>query len=287
MEAINKIELEELLVIDIETTTLVKQLELNTPLFDAWSYTNKKLNLTDIELLDLYHEKGALYPEFGRIACISVGTLHNGNFVTMTFNDENEKELIEKFNKTLRRKHWKVSGHFIKTFDIPYIFKRSIVNGVIPHKLVDVSGKKPWEIIWIVDTAELWGFTSLVAVTNALGIPSPKDDISGADVPKMYWDGEIERISRYCEKDVEAVYNILYRFKNISDVPAPLVEKPLLTAMFEGHFSEADNEILKTLFNDATKENAEKMSTILNAIVSTAKGKTTKLTKAHIKQLNS
>jgi hypothetical protein len=42
----------------------------------------------------------------------------------------------------------------------------------------------------------------------AFGIPTPKDGIEGADVSKCFHNGEIERIVKYCDKDVVALVNV-------------------------------------------------------------------------------
>jgi hypothetical protein len=48
-----------------------------------------------------------------------------------------------------------------------------------------------------------------------LGIPSPKDDIDGSEVAKVFYkEKNIERIVTYCEKDTIAVAQILLRFNN-------------------------------------------------------------------------
>ena len=71
------------------------------------------------------------------------------------------------------------------------------------------------------DTMELWKFgdykhySSLQLLTSILGIPSPKDDIDGSEVAKVYYkDKNLERIISYCEKDTIAVAQLLIRFNN-------------------------------------------------------------------------
>ena len=68
---------------------------------------------------------------------------------------------------------------------------------------------------------ELWKFgdykhyTSLKLLTAILGIPSPKDDIDGSEVAKVYYQQKkLERIVAYCEKDTIAVAQVLLRFNN-------------------------------------------------------------------------
>ena len=47
-----------------------------------------------------------------------------------------------------------------------------------------------------------------------LDIPSPKDDIDGSEVGRVFWEeNDLRRIAKYCEKDVLAVMQLLLRFK--------------------------------------------------------------------------
>ena len=93
-----------------------------------------------------------------------------------------------------------------------------IQNIELPYKL-NLFGKKPWEVPHL-DTLELWKFgdyktyTSLKLLTNVLGIPSPKDDIDGSEVYRVYYkEQEIDRIITYCEKDTIAVAQIFLRLR--------------------------------------------------------------------------
>ena len=57
-------------------------------------------------------------------------------------------------------------------------------------------------------------FTSLALLTHILGIPTPKDDISGADVARVYYeDKDLERIATYCRKDVVATAQLYLRLR--------------------------------------------------------------------------
>jgi predicted PolB exonuclease-like 3'-5' exonuclease len=91
---------------------------------------------------------------------------------------------------------------------------------------LDIAGKKPWEISHF-DTMELWKFgdykayTSLALLCHVFKIPTPKDDISGADVARVFYeDGDLERIKVYCEKDVIALIQLFLRMKG-----EPLVDE--------------------------------------------------------------
>ena len=114
-------------------------------------------------------------------------------------------------------------GHNIKRFDIPFLCKRLILNGLEIPEQFKVYGKKPWELTFI-DTAEVWSFgawqesfTSLDILTTALGIPTPKSDIDGSQVGEVYWqDEDYKRIADYCEKDVAATINVLMQLSGLA-----------------------------------------------------------------------
>lgn len=89
----------------------------------------------------------------------------------------------------------------------------------LPAKL-NLFGKKPWEVPHL-DTMELWKFgdykhfTSLQLLASILGIPSPKDDIDGSDVARVYYqEKDLARITEYCEKDTITLAQLLLRFNN-------------------------------------------------------------------------
>ena len=74
--------------------------------------------------------------------------------------------------------------------------------------------------MFIYQKLNLWKFgdyksyTSLKLLTHILGIPSPKDDIGGSEVYRVYYEeNEIDRIVTYCEKDTIAVAQIFLRLR--------------------------------------------------------------------------
>jgi uncharacterized protein YprB with RNaseH-like and TPR domain len=134
-----------------------------------------------------------------------------------------EKKILNDFSNLLNT-HFNgtqhlLCGHNAKEFDIPFIARRMIINGIaLPNKL-NLFGKKPWEVPHL-DTLELWKFgdfkhfTSLKLLTKVLGVPSPKDDIDGSEVARVFYEEkDIDRIITYCEKDVIAVAQIFLRFR--------------------------------------------------------------------------
>ena len=110
-------------------------------------------------------------------------------------------------------------AHNGKEFDFPYIARRMIIQSALqlPSKL-NLFGKKPWEVPHL-DTMELWKFgdykhyTSLQLLASILGVPSPKDDIDGSDVARVYYqEKDLGRIVEYCEKDTITLAQLLLTF---------------------------------------------------------------------------
>ena len=112
-----------------------------------------------------------------------------------------------------------MAAHNGKEFDFPFIARRMLILGLaLPQKL-QLFGKKPWELGFL-DTLDLWKFgdykhyTSLNLLAYVLGIPSPKDDITGAEVRAVYYqEQDIARIAQYRQKDTLTVAQILLRMR--------------------------------------------------------------------------
>lgn len=220
--------LKDLIFMDIETAREVEELELDSPMFDSWAYSMRKktANGTDEELLQMYKDDAALYAEFAKIVCITVGMIRGDELYTKTYRGD-ERQILMEFNNMLdvstgKNAKTMLCGHAIKGFDAPFIAKRCLIHGLKFNYLLDVFGKKPWEVdAQMLDTKTLWqgtGFTpsSLINIAVALGIPSPKSDISGADVGRVYYeegDAGVTRIVRYCERDVLATANVVRKLK--------------------------------------------------------------------------
>ena len=97
--------------------------------------------------------------------------------------------------------------------------RRMLINGLKLPAALDLAGKKPWEVNHL-DTLELWkfgdykNFTSLNLLASVFKIPTPKDDIDGSQVARVYWEeNNLKRIVKYCQKDVLTVAQLLLRFK--------------------------------------------------------------------------
>ena len=222
---ISKLNLEDILFLDIETVPETQRFsELDEAKQQLWELKSQ-YQRGDVSAEEFY-ERAGIWAEFGKIVCISVGYFNlQGDIRTfrVTSFHGDEKKILKDF-KNLLLSHFSQAKHLLcahngKEFDFPYIARRMIIHNIeLPYKL-NLFGKKPWEVPHL-DTLELWKFgdyktyTSLKLLTNVLNIPSPKDDIDGSDVARVYYEEQdIDRIITYCEKDTIAVAQIFLRLR--------------------------------------------------------------------------
>ena len=223
---IHNLNLENLLFLDIETVPETKYYsDLSEDKQKLWDSKSKYQRKEDYSPEDFYDRAG-IWAEFGKIICISVGYFTEVNSVrrfrvTSFYGDEHG--LLLEF-KALIETHFSKPKHLLcahngKEFDFPYIARRMVIHKIsLPLKL-NLFGKKPWEVPHL-DTLELWKFgdfkhyTSLKLLTSVLGIPSPKDDIDGSEIFRVYYEEKnVERIVTYCQKDAIAVAQVILRLR--------------------------------------------------------------------------
>lgn len=171
------------------------------------------------------YPRAGIYAEFGKIVCISCGFIQGSGdhkkIMLKSFYGDNEQLLLHDFSEMIKK--WSstdprfLCGHNGKEFDFPYLCRRLVINTIPIPAILNISGKKPWEVNHL-DTMELWkfgdfkSFTSLNLLAHTLGITTPKDDIDGSVVWEVYWNEKnLERIVTYCQKDVVTVAQVLLR----------------------------------------------------------------------------
>ena len=218
------IDFSKILFLDIETVSQKKTYdELDERMQKLWTKKAEQLNRDNPDLTpaDIY-DRSAIYAEFGKIVCISVGFFNGERFRLKSFYGHDEKALLTEFADMLNRHYGypeaQLCAHNGKEFDFPYMARRMLINGIPIPKVLQVAGKKPWETNFI-DTMELWKFgdyknyTSLDLLCAILNLPTPKDDINGSEVGRVYWqENDLERIKTYCQKDVLAIAQIMRRY---------------------------------------------------------------------------
>ncbi len=215
--------LENILFLDIETVP--QQPDYNDMPENIKKFWDKKagyLAKSDEDTPRTLFGRAGIYAEFGKIICISTGFIHGDTFRVKSFFGDDEKVLLTAFAQMLNSFYNKpqhlLCGHNSKEFDIPYIARRMLVNGIALPVILNLFGKKPWEVQHL-DTMELWkfgdykNFTSLDLLTAIFNIPSPKGDIDGSMVATVYYkEKDLPRIVEYCQRDTLAVAQLLLRY---------------------------------------------------------------------------
>lgn len=226
-----KEQLKDILFVDIETASAVPEYaqlsERMQALWDKKSQRYRRGDDAEKSSEQLFTEKAGIHAEFARVVCISCGYLQFDeegapSMNMKSYGGEDEVEVLAEFGKMLDKYTAVKAGrtlcaHNGKEFDYPFLGRRYVINQLrIPYSL-QVQGKKPWEVN-LLDTMELWKFgdyksyTSLNLLSAILDIPSPKDDIDGSDVGRVFWqEKDHERIRIYCEKDVLTTAQVVLR----------------------------------------------------------------------------
>lgn len=222
--------LENILFLDIETVPAYADFDDVPEVFQKlWNKKSSNFRNDEESASDVYQRAG-IYAEFGKVVCISCGILvlrdQKKFFRLKSFYGDDEKQILQGFNGMLQKfasnRKAQLCAHNGKEFDFPFLARRMLVNRIALPEILDIAGKKPWEVNFL-DTLELWKFgdykhyTSLELLTNLFGIPSPKDDIDGSQVADVYYkEKDIGRIAAYCEKDVVALTQLFLSYKGES-----------------------------------------------------------------------
>lgn len=221
-------DIDNLLFIDIETVSGYKG--YNDMPENLKQYWDKKASyqkdFDGSNEKELYVERAGIFSEFGKIIVVSIGQLFYDKerklcLKVKSIANHDEKALLFEFKSILSKykDNLNLCGHNIKEFDLPYIGRRMLVNGINVPAQLNISGKKPWEINHI-DTMELWkfgdrkNFTSLDLLATILEIPSSKTDMNGSQVGDYYYNKDgLSEISEYCNKDVITTAYLFLRLK--------------------------------------------------------------------------
>jgi len=242
-------ELQKVVFFDLETASshaTLDDLHIDNPkMAELWSkrceYLRSRFeenkHMTDEQL---YINKAALTPEFARIICASFGRLsftasgdpdispgkYAHSLTIKSYSSTDELIVLDGIEKVFTSfAAYKFSGHNIKRFDVPMMCKRLLMNGKSLPKGLQIQNLKPWDMPFI-DTSELWSFgawqesfASLELLATSLSLETPKSDIKGEEVGKIFWqDRDIDRITEYCQRDVLAVAQSILKLSNLDIV---------------------------------------------------------------------
>ena len=231
---LDSIRLQNILFLDIETVSQYPTFEEVPKKWQKLWEKKSSYFISEGESLSDTYQRAGIYAEFGKIICISVGVYRMINskpvFRIKSFFGENEKELLKGFCKLLNDRfsspEYLLCAHNGKEFDFPYLARRILVNRLKLPYLLDIAGRKPWEVQHL-DTMQLWKFgdykhyTSLDVLASLFGINSPKKQMDGSDVGRVYWvDKKMEEIVTYCQNDTLTVAQLLLAYQG-----KPLIKK--------------------------------------------------------------
>jgi uncharacterized protein YprB with RNaseH-like and TPR domain len=224
-------EFKDVLFLDIETVTMVEShAQLNERFKTQWarkaSFLKRQEDQTDE---DLFHERAGIYAEFGKIIVIAIGKYVDNEHGTLSlktkyFAHDDEKTLLLEFKAMLDKvdTKTKLCAHNGKEFDFPFLSRRMLVNGIPLPTLLNLSGKKSWEVPHL-DTMEMWKFgdykhyTSLDLLLTLFSIPSSKSLMDGSKVNQVYYrEKDLKKIAEYCVSDVVAIAQLFLKMKGLA-----------------------------------------------------------------------
>lgn len=221
-------DLSKILFLDIETVSQHKSFEEASETSQTlWADKARFMLNEENTTPESVYGRAAIYAEFGKIVCISCGIISERDgqkqLRVKSYADHDEVSLLQDFAKLLNgyfnQNDHLLCGHNGKEFDFPYIARRMLINGIKLPSILDIAGKKPWEVNHL-DTMQMWkfgdykSFTSLKLLAHVFDLPTPKDDIDGSQVGGVYWqENDLDRIVRYCEKDVITLTQVFLKMK--------------------------------------------------------------------------
>lgn len=223
---------EDLLFIDIETVPLFSS-EQDVPEVELALWKKKENLLNQRRENDFVtYQNAGIYAEFGKIICICAGSLCRTNegisLQIQSFSGKDEKTVLQNFVDYLSYfdQELVLCAHNGKEFDFPFICRRLLINRINLPPVLQIAGKKPWEIRHL-DTLELWKFgdfkhyTSLDLLSHVFGIESPKNGMDGSLVFQTYYqENNLPKIRDYCENDVVALCKVfLFQTGNLNWIP--------------------------------------------------------------------
>ena len=227
-------QLSNILFLDIETASATESFaELDPRLQPEWIRKERLIRRESVlEPGELFFDRAGIHAEFGKVICVGVGFFQAKKkekkhyFRSKVFAQEEEKETLLELKTLLEKKKWILCAHNGKEFDFPYLARRMVIQGIPLPEILNLFGKKPWEIIHQ-DTMEMWKFgdrrsyTSLELLAELMGISGAKADLSGDQVNRVFYkENGLARINEYCLEDVIVVAQLYLRF-HFLDLVAP------------------------------------------------------------------
>ena len=171
-----------------------------------------------VEVANTAWEKTSFNPDVAPIACICISWLEDGiesisNFDLISYG--NELNLLDAFHGYIDticvRNGVQVTkpnfiGHYITKFDLPFIWKRSVINDVKTCQGVKWNDAKHGYNCY--DTMTAWaGYGNSISADNLCNILGIKGKTEGMDGSLVYdtWQTDPQKVIDYCHDDVAMV----------------------------------------------------------------------------------
>lgn len=298
MKILHNIDSKYVIGFDIETVRVKEKFsELSEDYQSAWEYKHKQDGVVPSyeELEKIWEKNASLYAEFSKVCAVSLAFMNGDKLRCKNYVSSDERTILRELAATLDKfvsisPEYRLIGHSSKFFDVPFLCKRFIINGLEIPSVLDESESKPWESK-LLDTNKLWKSfgefnspgSSLQALCTVLDVPVSKVDLVGDEVGAAFFRGELIRISDYCALDAIATFNVFRRFKYepiFLDEEVVYVNKgevmlniPILDTILDSkNITEAQMKEFKTIFNSLTSEERIAARKILIASLSDDKG---------------
>lgn len=225
---LNKIGLksiEQVVFFDVESATIVENLEEGTDLYESWKYKMRNEGFETYEQYnDSFKKNGPLYAPFAKVCSIVCGYVRDGKLVVKDYTGVDEAKLISDFFSDLGKLQQSgkryLSGHSVIGYDCPLLSFRAMVHDLDINPWFDVAHQKEWNLEYIIDLhlyLKGTAFTSmsLINAAVAFGLPSPKQSMIGNEVSENYYKGNLDKIRDYCICDTQTAALILAKILKV------------------------------------------------------------------------
>lgn len=282
MNGLEKINVEDLLVFDIETVSANEGLEIDSREFELFQYKNRDHVTGEVpdndETIKLYKKTAGLSAVYGKIVCISVGFINKNKFYYKALTGD-EATIINDFYFIINQNKYKLLSYNGIRFDWPFIRLRRHISGASlePNDRYSDVNAKPWELVDVhVDLMDYlrgaaYKNISLDEACYLFNVESPKSgEVTGSRVTEAFYNGKLKEIAIYCNEDIKALVKLFYamagkeqdlEFIDKTEYPA----HPLKKLLDSNNFSEEIQAELKAIIKKKklTKKDKENLFLIL------------------------
>jgi predicted PolB exonuclease-like 3'-5' exonuclease len=221
------------------------------------------------EIFDAQEEKtgSSFLPiPFHKVVSISaVISTKDGVFKKVgTFPGDSEEKIISEFFKFINQKKPKLISFNGRGFDLPMLFVRALKYNLSIPTYFDNSDKwnnyrSRYSEDFHIDLLEVLGSFGAVrglkldVIAQMAGLPG-KFDVSGDEVYKLYFEGELTKIQEYCESDTLNTYWLWLKYELLKGNISKEKYKENLQIMAS---KLEDNKSYTTIFRDFIKKELE------------------------------